>query len=109
MSESLIHVALPDEGREAREGGEYRTSTRGASLEEVGFIHLAYRKQVAGVIGRYYGDVSELIVLEIDPERLPHEVRDEAAEPGGEMFPHLCGPLPASAVVGERRLTGPYE
>jgi glutathione S-transferase len=109
VTPSLYHVALPDEWREARERGEYRTSTRGATLEEVGFIHLAYRKQVAGVIGRYFADLDEVIVLEIDAERLPDEVRDEAADPGGELFPHLYGPLPTGAVVGERRLTGPYE
>jgi hypothetical protein len=50
---------------------------------------------------RYYADVTEpLVVLEIETDRLDCQVRDEPV--GGEVYPHVYGPIPASAVVAWR-------
>ncbi|MCX5949163.1 MAG: DUF952 domain-containing protein [Cyanobacteria bacterium] len=98
----LYHLALPDEWAEARCHGEYRRSSRGLSLEQVGFIHASYAPQLAGTHRRFYGDVPGVLLLTIDPGRLAAAgvaVRAEAAPGSGELFPHLYGPLPLSAVL----------
>jgi len=104
----LYHLALRPEWRQARAEGVYRRSTRGRSLEEVGFIHLSAAHQLAATAERFYADLpaGELLLLTVDPPRLAAAdlaVRWEPApasgELGGELFPHLFGPLPLEAVL----------
>lgn len=103
--ESIWHLALRTEWEDACRQGEYRTSTLGLSLDRVGFIHCSTRRQIAGVVDRFYRDVTEpLVLLEIDPAALTAPLRREpaaGAAPGtdGELFPHIYGPLNTDAVV----------
>ena len=97
----LYHLALASDWQQARQLGEYRISTRGQSLEQVGFIHASYVDQLEGTHQRFYADVSDLRLLVIDPTRLEAHgiaVCPEAAPGSGEPFPHLYGPLPLDAV-----------
>ena len=99
----LYHLALGPEWQAARADGMYRRSTRGRSLEEVGFIHLSNAHQVEATAALFYGDLpaGAVLLLTIDPQRLAAaalEVRFEQAG-GGEPFPHLYGPLPLEAVL----------
>ncbi len=100
----LYHLALRGDWREAQPEGAYRRSTRGQSLEAVGFVHLSYAHQLPATYGRFYADLpaGEVVLLSIDPERLAEAgltVRPEAAPESGELFPHLYGPLPLTAVL----------
>ncbi len=96
----IFHAALPDDWAHAFVDGEYTVSTRGATLQDVGFIHASTREQIEGVATRFYGDLDELVLLTIDPEKVPHEIRWEPPAPGvDELFPHIYGPLPVAAVV----------
>jgi glutathione S-transferase len=99
----IYHLALSEEWRQARDQGEYRRSTRGLSLEQVGFIHASYPHQIAATHGRFYGDAGPVRLLTIDPARLAalgiEVLEEEAAEGTGERFPHIHGPLPISAVL----------
>jgi glutathione S-transferase len=93
------HLALAADWDAARAAGEYRVSTIGASLDDVGFVHASFSHQLAATAARFYTDVDDaLTVLVIDTEQLPCPVRVEGV-PGGEQFPHLYGPVPVSAVV----------
>ncbi|MCP9875639.1 DUF952 domain-containing protein [Cyanobium sp. A2C-AMD] len=99
----LYHLALRPEWQAARADGVYRRSTRGLALESVGFIHLSSAHQVPATASRFYADLpaAEVLLLTIDPQRLAAaglEVRLEQAD-GGELFPHLYGPLPLGAVL----------
>ena len=86
----IFHVALRHEWEEALESGaDYRRSTLGKSLEEVGFIHCSYDHQVETILEFYKG--KDVVILEIDEEAVPHEVRVENG------FPHIYGPLPVGA------------
>lgn len=100
--EHIFHVALKSDWDEAvRRTGVYAFSTRGLTLDEVGFIHCSFRHQVEQIRQLIYGDVLDaLVVLEIDPSRLHSEVRVENVGGGDELFPHIYGPLPVDAVVG---------
>jgi uncharacterized protein (DUF952 family) len=94
----LYHVALADEWRAAVAAGAYLRSTRGRSLAEQGYVHLATRAQLAGVLARFYADCAEpLVLLVVDEARLRAPLRYEPV--GAEHFPHLYGPLDVDAVV----------
>jgi len=96
----IFHAAMPDDWARAFEDGSYTTSTRGMTVDEVGFIHASTRAQVEGVANRFYADVDELVLLTIDPLKVSHEIKWEPSAPGAdELFPHIYGPLDISAVV----------
>jgi uncharacterized protein (DUF952 family) len=74
-------------------------STRGLSLEQVGFIHCSYADQVTHVANAFYTGVHGLLLLAIDPDRVAAPIRAEPGEGTDEQFPHIYGPLNADAVV----------
>jgi glutathione S-transferase len=95
----IYHIANAADWQQARESGDYRTSTRGRSLEQQGFIHASTAEQVAPVANALYGDDQDLLVLVIDETRVRSAVRYEPV-PGWEApFPHIYGPLNVDAVV----------
>ena len=96
----IFHVTFERDWYEAQSEGEYRLSTRGATLDEVGYIHASFAHQVSEVGAFAYGDATEpLVVLAIDTTLLSSPVRVENLEGGSDRFPHIYGPLPVSAVV----------
>lgn len=101
----IFHLAFVTDWDAAKAAGEYTVSTRGASLADVGFIHASTAEQWRGVRERFYADVpaSDLVLLTIDP--VGFDVRYEPPAPGvDELFPHIYGPLPVSAVTGTARI-----
>ena len=96
----ILHLALPDDWDTAKLAGEYTVSTRGLSLQQEGFIHCSYPNQLEGVANRFYSDLAELLILRIDTDLLEAEVKVEPAIEGGtDLFPHVYGPIPISAVI----------
>jgi uncharacterized protein (DUF952 family) len=96
----LFHLTERSTWLEALKTGEYRMSTRGVTLADQGFIHCARRHQLPAVAELLYADADghDLVVLVVDESRVPADVRYEAAEAGGEAYPHIYGPLPVDAV-----------
>ncbi|MEI4272732.1 GNAT family N-acetyltransferase [Klenkia sp. LSe6-5] len=71
-------------------------------LPEVGFVHLSAPDQVHLPAGRLFAGRDDVLLLVVDPARLTDPVRLEPGVPGDPesmRFPHLYGPLPATAVV----------
>ena len=102
----IWHIALHDDWLDAQTAGEYLVSTRGMMLEAVGYIHCSKPEQIEGVAGRFYADLGELLLLEIDPTRIESEIIEEPPAPGiNELFPHIYGPLPIAAVRSVRQWT----
>jgi glutathione S-transferase len=96
----IFHIATTREWAAAQADGSYTRSTRGRSLDEVGFIHCSYGNQVAVVAAAIYGDCEEpLVLLHIEPTAVGSEIRVENLDGGDEQFPHIYGPLPTSAVA----------
>ncbi len=98
----IYHLALAGDWAAARATGEYRISTRGLTLEQVGFLHASYAHQIAATHQRFYADAGPLRLLTIDPHRLAAlglPLRAEAAPGSGELFPHVYGALPLEAVL----------
>ena len=75
--------------------GEYRPP----SLVAEGFIHFSTRDQVVRVANFHYRDARDLVLLEVDEDKLDGEVRYESAEDLNEKFPHLYAPLNLDAVI----------
>jgi uncharacterized protein (DUF952 family) len=96
---TVFHITEREIWLTAARAGEYTMSTRGRTLADEGFIHCSLPHQLRGVAEFLYGDADDLVVLVIDSSRVPAPIRYEAAEPGGEQYPHIYGALPAEAVT----------
>lgn len=101
LDQPLFHLALGSDWRQAQDMGSYCVSTRGLSLEQVGFLHASTAAQLEATYQRFYSDAPDVLVLTINPQRLQSPLRADPA-PTGELFPHLYGPLPLEAVSDVR-------
>lgn len=97
----IYHIAFRTDWEHAVDIGGYRISTRGQTLDEVGFIHCSSdRRQVEAVARLFYSDCTEpLCLLVIDSEKLHAEVIEEHVGDPSERFPHVYGPLNIDAVT----------
>ncbi len=103
--ERIFHIARVADWEAAQAVGEYRVSTLGHSLEQVGFLHASFAGQWPAVQATFYAGLDEpLVLLEIDAGLLGVPVVEEAPPGTDEVFPHIYGPLPVGAVVGTRVL-----
>ena len=103
MNESLVkpplfHITTTSAWHAAAASGEYRPS----AYAREGFIHCSHAHQLAGVANRLFKDVPGLVLLEIDQAVLTCRVVEENLEGGDQLFPHVYGALPVSAVIGVR-------
>lgn len=112
----ILHIAFRADWQQAQRTGTYDRSTRGASIQEVGFLHACEGPdQVGTVLTRFYADVSEpLVLLTLDESALAaaglHVLREpgDPADPDSERFPHVYGgPLPVAAVSRVEPLVRP--
>jgi glutathione S-transferase len=99
VADPLFHAALPEDWERAQALGAYSTSTRGQTLDDVGYVHCSYRHQVESTVNNFYADLPEVVLLQIDPTELNVAVVNENLEGGSELFPHVYGPLPLHAVI----------
>ena len=99
----VFHLTTPEVWAAAQEAGVYTTSTRGRTLEQEGFIHCSEAHQVEAVRTRYFGDLDDLVLLEIETDRLTSPWRTEQLEGMHEAYPHVYGPVDLAAVVAVRR------
>ena len=101
----IYHLTTRAEWQDAQAVGMYTHSTRGKSLDDVGFIHCSLSHQLAEVAEFVYADCDdELVVLVLDLPTL--EVSDLTVrfEDGGngKQYPHIYGALPCALVIDER-------
>lgn len=100
----IYHLALQADWSSAQAVGEYRTSTIGFELADVGFIHCSFSHQLQRVADAFYRGRTDVVLLSIDESRLTSVIREENTERGSELFPHIYGPLNVDAVASARRL-----
>ena len=101
----IFHLTTPEVWAEAQRAGRYTTSTRGRSLAEEGFIHCSDEHQVAGVRARFFADLDDLLLLEVETDRLTSPWRREQLGGADAAYPHVYGPVDLDAVVAVRPLT----
>lgn len=98
MAATILHFCGRDAWSAAQADGEYR----GDTLDTEGFIHCSTAAQVHVPANAIARGRTDLVLLEIDPDRLNVALRWEPGDPGdpGSMrFPHVYGPIPVGAVV----------
>ena len=96
----IHHLALAQAWAEAQETGTYTMSTLGLELDDVGFIHCSRPEQVAGVHQRFYGEVTDqVLLLTIDTDLLTSPWQLDEVPGHDRTFPHVYGPLNTSAVL----------
>lgn len=96
----IYHLALADDWANARDGdGQYRVSTIGRTLEEVGFIHCSFARQVRGVADAFYRDRTDVVLLTIERSKVRAPIREDHVAAANDAFPHIYGPLDVDAVV----------
>ena len=100
----IFHVAIRSAWAGVTDATPYTMSTLGRTLEEEGFIHCsATEDQLDRVLTRHYQGVPDLLVLTIDPRHLDIRFEPSPEDPA-DLYPHLYGPLPKSAVIEVRPL-----
>lgn len=92
---SRIYKILPRAAwTAAQDAGRYE----GSSVDrQDGFIHFSSAAQAQETARRHFAGQSDLVVLEVEAEDLGAALRWEASR-GGDLFPHLYGPLAANLV-----------
>lgn len=90
----ILHIAERHSWELAILQGEYRP----ASLDDEGFIHCSLLEQVVAVANAFYRGRQNLVLLIIDPAKVPGDIRFEDCYETGQEFPHIYGPLPINAV-----------
>lgn len=91
---SIYHITTAAEVEMALHHGEYVPK----AFDTDGFIHCSYRHQVIEVANVRFRGCKDLVLLQIDPTKAHCKVVDENLEGGDQLFPHLYGHLPISAI-----------
>ena len=96
MAEATIYKGL----RGAEWAEMQRSGAFNGSPDDVrdGFIHFSTRDQLHATIERHFAGESDLVVLEVDADRLGESLKWEPSR-GGALFPHLYAELPLAAVT----------
>jgi uncharacterized protein (DUF952 family) len=92
---AIYHIVARSAWEAAQPTGAYAP----ASLVTEGFIHFSQRQQVVRTANLFYHGQPDLVLLVVDPVRLPAEIRYETPPDSPEKFPHLYGPLNTDAVI----------
>jgi uncharacterized protein (DUF952 family) len=90
----IYHVTSQEEWKAFENKDKYAPA---AFLRE-GFIHACHSHQLQGVLQRYFAGRQDLLLLQIDEQKLACQL---VAEPGtgGELFPHMYGEINKEAIV----------
>ncbi len=101
MNEPIYKIIDADVWAEAESTGEF--CGVGIDLAD-GFIHLSSAGQVTETLAKYFAGQTNLIVVSVDTEKLGDRLRWEASR-GGDLFPHVYGSIPMSAVIETRPIS----
>lgn len=91
----IFHMCRTDEWVSARAGGTYPGSSQDRAD---GFIHFSTAAQLAESAARHRTGQAGLVLLTVDAALLGAALKWEPSR-GGQLFPHLYGPLPVTAVL----------
>ena len=92
----IYHLISPSDWEKTLNKSSYAPS----SLAEEGFIHFSTKDQVLRTASRFFGDASEMVVLEVSEKQVKPDLKWEEAD--GELFPHVYAGLPLEKVTNTR-------
>jgi uncharacterized protein (DUF952 family) len=91
----LYHIARLEEFRVLKSRGSYIPT----QFPQDGFIHCSTKEQVVPVANNWFKNSADLVLLEIDEQKLMAEVKYENLEGGQDMYPHIYGEIQFSAIT----------
>ena len=96
----ICKICTVEEWADAQRVGKFT-----GSPEDVrdGFIHFSTREQVAETAARHFSQLTDLVLVMVDADRLGPSLKWERSR-GGALFPHLYAPLDTSAVLTVKEL-----
>ncbi|MEO5818891.1 MAG: DUF952 domain-containing protein [Vicinamibacteraceae bacterium] len=94
MTDTVFKLIDRPSWRAAEEAGAFGGSTVDA---RDGFIHFSTAAQLRETAARHFAGQADLLLVAVDAAALGDALRWERSR-GGELFPHLYGPLPLSFV-----------
>lgn len=101
MENKIIqHITTQKDWTLAKEKKEYDF----CALKKEGFIHCSFPEQTIATANRFFTNISDLLVLDIDSSKCQSEIKIEKAFDIDESFPHIYGPINIDAVVKVNRL-----
>lgn len=93
----IYHLSRRADWARAKDRGQYEGSTE----DRVdGFLHFSTATQVVESARKHRAGETGLVLLEVDAQALGDALKWEPSR-GGDLFPHLYGPLPVDAATGE--------
>lgn len=95
MASPIFHMCRADEWQTAQAAGRYDGSSQDKAD---GFIHFSTGAQLPESAARHRTGQSGLLLLTVDPDACGEALKWEASR-GGQLFPHLYGPLLPAAVI----------
>ena len=95
MAEAIYKICERAAWEEARVEGTFRGSE--ADLQD-GFIHFSTAAQLRDTAAKHFAGLIDLMLIAVDPNTLGDRLKWEISR-GGDLFPHLYGPLPVTAVL----------
>jgi uncharacterized protein (DUF952 family) len=100
MSKLVFHMCRLDEWTAAKSTGSYPGSSQDRAD---GFIHFSTASQLPESARKHRAGQPDIVLLAADPGLLGEALKWEPSR-RGELFPHLYGALPVSAVRWARDL-----
>jgi uncharacterized protein (DUF952 family) len=94
MTQTIYHMCRSTEWEAAQAAGAYGGSSQDAAG---GFIHFSTAAQVVESAAKHRAGQSGLVLLAVDAAACGDALKWEPSR-GGQLFPHLYGALPLSAV-----------
>ena len=104
MTQLIYHMCPLETWAEALQAGTYAGT---AQDQADGFIHFSTREQIVESARKHRAGQDGLVLVAVDVERLGERLKWEKSR-GGDLFPHLYGPLdPAESANVEPLPLGP--
>lgn len=96
----IYKLLRPEEWADLQAQGE----TSGAPIDVAdGYVHFSTAAQVGETAAKYFADVAGLMLLALPSDPLGDALKWEPSR-GGDLFPHLYGPLRLSDVAWAKEL-----
>jgi uncharacterized protein (DUF952 family) len=100
MSATIYKIVSEELWQQARNDGVFL----GAPVDLAdGFLHFSTASQLRETAARHFAGQEDLLLVAIDADRLGEALVFEPSR-GGDLFPHLYGPLNLDAVIWEKLL-----
>ena len=93
----ILHVATRADWEAAEATGSYTGNT----LATEGFIHCAKPDQLMHVLTRYFPNLENHVIVELESDKLTAELKWEGKS---DLFPHIYGPLNMTAVTRTKKI-----